>query len=668
MTGRQVTILDGSSFVVSDDHGDFDASPEDPDGFFYRDTRHLSTWRLLLGEHVLDVLSNERIGYDAAVFFLSLSTGTIYENPTLSLVRRRYVGDGMREEFVVYNDGQQMLSVPLTLQFGADFADIFEVKDHLTKSGTTRITATQTSATLDYHRKDYRRRTTIRAEAASFNDRSLTFTIALEPGQSWHGEVMVEVSEGGDDVPAKARTARCAPTPNIAQSLAQWKAAAPRLECDWDGLRHIYDRSIEDLAALRFYPDAEPGGASLPAAGLPWFMALFGRDSIITSYQALPFTRELAATTLQALSNRQASERDDFRDAEPGKILHELRFGELTYFRQRPQSPYYGSADATPLFLVLLDEYHRWSGDDELVQSLQPSARAALSWIEEDGDLDGDGYLEYQRRNTSTGLENQCWKDSWNSIVHPDGTLTELPRGTCELQGYAYDARRRAARLARTVWHDPELARRLDADADALKHRFNEDFWLQDVSYFALALDGQKKPVRTQTSNPGQLLWSGIVDDDKVDAVAGHLMDGALFSGWGVRTLASGQAAYNPLGYHNGTVWPHDNALIAAGLARYGRHEEAGRIAYATLQAACAFDYRLPEVFAGYDRADTQFPVPYPTACSPQAWAAGTPLLLLRVLLGLEPGPDGVTTDPHLPAAMGRVQLHGVEAPAPRKG
>ncbi len=469
-------------------------------------------------------------------------------------------------------------------------------------------------------------------------------------------------------MPTKSRSARSVPAPNLDQTLEQWTAAAPRLESDWDGLRHIYNRSIEDLAALRFYPDVLPGGASLPAAGMPWFMALFGRDSIITSYQALPFTSELAATTLQTLAQRQATERDDFRDAEPGKILHELRFGELAHFGQRPQSPYFGSADATPLFLVLLDEYHRWTGDDELVHSLEAAARAALHWIEDFGDLDGDGYIEYQRRNTSTGLENQCWKDSWNSIVHPDGSLADLPRGTCELQGYAYDARRRMARLARAVWHDDDLARRLDAAADALKSRFNSDFWLDDLGYYALALDGHKNAVRTVTSNPGLLLWSGIVGDDKVERVVTRLMDDALFSGWGVRTMATGQVPYNPLEYHNGTVWPHDNALIAAGLARYERHDQAGRIALATLQAACAFDYRLPEVFAGYDRADTGFPVPYPTACSPQAWATGTPLLLLRVLLGLEPTADGVTTDPHLPEAMGQVLLSAVQGPRARKG
>jgi len=654
---RQVTILDGSTFVVSDVQGDIDARPDQPQGFFYRDMRHLSVWRLLLDGRRLDALSADLIAYDAAAFFLTVPTGTIYDNPTLSVTRRRYVGDGIREELVVHNAGPQPVSAQLTMVFGADFADIFEVKDHGAKAGRVVVTSSDDRAVLDYRREDFARETTIRADGALFAEGSLTFLIRLLPAQSWRGAIEVTVGEGERPVAPKARTGHGAPAPNVSCDLAQWVAAAPTLECDWDGLRHVYARSIEDLAALRFYPDVVPGSASLPAAGLPWFMALFGRDSIITSYQALPFVPELAATTLRALAARQATDHDDFRDAEPGKILHELRFGELTHFGQRPQSPYYGSADATPLFLILLDEYERWTGDRDLVRSLEQPARAALGWLEHYGDLDGDGYLEYQRRNTDTGLENQCWKDSWNSIVHPDGALATLPRGTCELQGYAYDARRRMARLARDVWADDPLATRLDAAAAELKRRFNDDFWLADEQYFALGLDGQKRTVRTVTSNPGQLLWSGIVADDRVDPVTTRLLGEELFSGWGIRTLAAGQPAFNPLDYHTGTVWPHDNAFIAAGLARYGHHEQAGRIAHAMLDAACAFGYRLPEVFAGYARADTDFPVPYPTACSPQAWATGTPLLLLRVLLGLRPGPDGVTTDPHLPEAIGRVRL-----------
>jgi len=389
-------------------------------------------------------------------------------------------------------------------------------------------------------------------------------------------------------------------------------------------------------------------------------MTVFGRDSLITSFQALPFTLELAATTLKVLAARQATEVDDFRDAEPGKILHEIRFGELTYFDERPHSPYFGTADATPLFLVLLDEYERWTGDTELVRRLEPNARAALQWIDDYGDRDGDGFVEYERRNKQTGLENQCWKDSWDSIRFSDGSIAEGPIATCEIQGYVYDAKVRCARLARDVWNDDHLAARLELEAAELRRRFGEHFWIAERGFYALALDGQKRRVDSLTSNIGHLLWSGIVDEDKADRVVEHLMDDALFSGWGVRTMAEGEGGYNPIRYHNGTVWPHDNSLIALGLSRYGYREEAARIAQAVLEAATYFHYRLPEVFAGYRRGRTSFPVEYPTASSPQAWATGTPLAFLRVLLGLEPDEDELISDPWLPDRIGRIELRDI--------
>jgi glycogen debranching enzyme len=386
-------------------------------------------------------------------------------------------------------------------------------------------------------------------------------------------------------------------------------------------------------------------------------MALFGRDSLITSYETIPYAPDLAHSTLHALAAAQAQDFDDFRDAEPGKILHELRHGELVHFGQRPHSPYFGSVDATPLFLVVLDEYERWTGDTATVRELEPNARAALRWLEEYADLDGDGFVEYRTRNPETGLVNQAWKDSWNAIVHPDGTVAAHPHAVCEVQGYAYDARIRTARLAREVWDDPELADRLERDAETLRRRFDDAFWLDDSGFYALALDAGKQPVRTLTSNMGHLLWSGIVPDERVDAVVERLMSDAMFSGWGVRTLAAGQPAYNPMEYHNGTVWPHDNALVAAGLVRYGRREEAARISQAVIEMGPHVDYRLPEALVGAPRTDVGFPVPYPSACSPQAWAAGAPLHLMTAMLGLGIDRDGVHTDPCLPSGVATLTL-----------
>jgi glycogen debranching enzyme len=444
--------------------------------------------------------------------------------------------------------------------------------------------------------------------------------------------------------------------PNMERSLEKWITDAPRLECDWDPLKTTYRRSLVDLAALRFAPPVA-GGRSLPAAGLPWFMTMFGRDSIFTSLQALPFTPELAATTLIALGDWQGSRVDDFRDEDPGRILHEMRYGEMTAFEERPHSPYYGNADATPLYVILLDEYERWTGDTKLVRALEHHARAALAWIDEYADLMGNGYIAYQRRNEDTGLENQCWKDSWDSISYRDGRLPGFPRATCELQGYAYDAKMRGARLARLVWKDPEFADRLEHEAADLKRRFNRDFWVEDGEYFALALDTEGKQVDALASNNGHLLWSGIVDKTKAKAVVRNLMGPHLFSGWGVRTLAEGEGRYNPIGYHVGTVWPFDNSFIAWGLRRYGFKDEAARIAAGILDAADFFRGRLPEAFGGYAREVTRYPVQYPTACSPQAWSTGTPLLLLRTMLGLEPLGDHLVVDPALPRGIGRIEL-----------
>ncbi|GAA1756880.1 amylo-alpha-1,6-glucosidase [Luedemannella helvata] len=655
MRADLVNILVGSTFVVSDTRGDIRPGTDEATGLFYRDMRHLSRWEIRLNGRELDSLSATTIEYDEAVFYLIEPTGTVYRNPTVSLLRRRFVGDGMHEQLEVTNHGIEPIHLELSILFAADFADIFEVKDQLAKVGEFHQVVGDTRTTLTYRRDDFSRETSVLAPGAFLTEESLTYRVELGPAQTWRTELQVAVgTQLTGPTPRRALH-----QPDMAAGLDDWLAAAPVLECGWEDLTRTYRRSLVDLAALRFYPESFPD-SSLPAAGLPWFMALFGRDSLITSYQALPFMPELARTTLRALAAQQATEADPFRDADPGKILHELRHGELTYFGQRPQSPYYGSCDATPLFLVVLDEYERWTGDVATVRALEPAARAALAWMDEHADLTGSGYLDYQTRNPESGLVNQCWKDSWNSIVHPDGRLASHPHATCEIQGYAFDARMRAARLAEQIWGDAELAATLRASAAKLQERFVNDFYLPDEGWYALALDGERTPVPTLTSNIGHLLWSGIVPEEHVDDLAGHLMGERLFSGWGVRTMASGQPAYNPLEYHNGTVWPHDNALIAAGLARYGRTEAAARIAVALFEAASQVNYRLPEALVGYARRPGHPPVAYPSACSPQAWAAGTPLLLLRALLGLEPEGDRLLSRPVQVDAIGWLALRGI--------
>jgi glycogen debranching enzyme len=470
---------------------------------------------------------------------------------------------------------------------------------------------------LGYERETFRRMTTISASApATVDEKGLTFVVAIEPHGSWTTDLDVVTAEGagGTYVRPKYQRGERRAQPNMGRSLESWIEEAPRLECDDDQLRATYRRSLVDLAALRFSPPVA-GGRSLPAAGLPWFMTMLGRDSIFTSLQALPFTPELAATTLYALGDWQGSRVDE----DPGRILHEMRYGEMTAFEERPHSPYYGSADATPLFVVLMDEYERWTGDRRLVRRLEHEARAALAWIDEYADLQGNGYLWCRRRNEDSGLENQCWKDSWDSISYRDGRLPGFPRATCELQGYAYDAKMRGARLARLVWKDPAFADRLEKQAADLKRRVNRDFWVADGGYFALALDTEGKQVDSLTSNNGHLLWSGIVERSKAKAVVGNLIGPRLFSGWGVRTLAEGEGRYNPIGYHVGTVWPFDNSFIAWGLRRYGFkvQRQAATIAEGILDAAGFFGGRLPEAFGGYERSLTKYPVQYPHRVQP---------------------------------------------------
>ncbi len=657
-----VSILDGSTFVVCANSGDIDAAPDQPQGLFHRDTRFLSKWKLTIAGQTPLLLSFDDIDYFSTQFFVHPPTGTVYKDPSLSMIRKRVVGDGFHEDLIVFNHGLETAEIELHLAAASDFADLFEVKDALAKKGESYVDVRPGELVLGYRREDWVRETRITSTAkAELTRDGLVFRIRIPAKGEWSTCLDVHPVDGALTGPKYGHGQHEA-RPNIQHSLEEWLEAAPKLDCDWDPLHHIRRRSLVDLAALRFYVDdilPQFPSASVPAAGLPWFMALFGRDSVITSYQALPFHPELAATTLRVLGALQGKKEDHFREEQPGKILHELRFGELTHFHERPHSPYYGSFDSTPLWLILLDETERWTGDAELVRELEPNARAALEWIDRYGDRDGDGYVEYER-NTESGLENQCWKDSWNSILQHDGSLSSLPRAVCELQGYVYDAKLRCARLARDFWGDPELAARLESDATVLRERFNRDFWLADREFFALALDGEKKPVDSLTSNVGHLLWSGIVDEDKAPALARHLLGDELFSGWGVRTMGTAEGGYSPIEYHDGTVWPHDNSLIAAGLARYGFRDEANTIAMAILDAATYFRYRLPEVFAGYPRLLTNFPVEYPTASSPQAWATGTPFLLLRAMLGLEPEGDKLRSDPALPERIGRLELSGI--------
>ncbi|MEW2379826.1 glycogen debranching N-terminal domain-containing protein [Micromonospora sp. NPDC047812] len=660
MTQNTIRILDGSTFVVSEDTGDIEATPSEPTGFFSLDTRFLSTWVLTVNGDRLTPLSYDDLQYYEARFFLVPGMATHYVDAKLSIVRERTVGGSFRETITILNHDEKPVDLEIRMEAASDFADLFQVKDEiLNKKGEIYTEVESDRLRLGYRRGNFIRETAISATPAPRYDRKgFAYSIHLQPNEQWQTEIDVKslaLSPGGRDLRMGLRahtTERLA----LQHDLEEWIARAPKVNSQHDRVASTYRRSLIDLAALRFSP-LSLGGASLPAAGLPWFMTMFGRDSILTCLQTLPFTPDLSKTTLRVLASLQGTRFDDFRDEDPGRILHEMRYGETAAFEEQPHSPYYGSVDATPLFLVLLDEYEKWSGDVELVMELERECRAALKWIDDYADLVGSGYIWYERRNTDTGLENQCWKDSWDSISYRDGKLPPFPRATCEVQGYAYDAKLRAARLAREFWGDPDFADRLEREAAALKERFNRDFWVEDGQYYALALDPDGRQCDVLSSNIGHLLWSGIVDHDRAEKIAEHLVGPRLFTGWGVRTLAEGEVRYNPIGYHNGTIWPFDNSFIAWGLRRYGFAEEAAVIANGILDAATYFEGRLPEAFGGYPRELTKFPVEYPTACSPQAWSTGTPLLLLRTMLGLEPHEGHLAVEPRLPIGMGRIEV-----------
>jgi glycogen debranching enzyme len=646
-----VSILDGNTFVVSDRRGDLEATPTDTHGLFLNDTRFLSRWLLTIDGRRPTLLSVDEQAYSRVQFFLAVATGTVYVDSHLSVVRRREITDGFSEEIEIVNHDRQPIDLQVKLEAGADFADLFEVKDKLQKKGELYNNIDNGTLRLGYRRDSYQRETAISSMAPARVDKDgLSFSIHLEPQAAWKTRIDVDAII----VPAISSRKGSA-RESGEKDIDRWMGAAPRLISSWEPLGNIYRRSMIDLAALRFATRVTPD--ALPAAGLPWFMAIFGRDSLITSFQALPFAPELAATTLRTLAVLQGQRQDPFRDEEPGKILHELRLGEMTAFEERPHSPYFGAADSTMLWLIMLEEYDRWTGDHALARSLEREARAAVAWIDRYGDRDGDGYVEYERRNKETGLDNQCWKDSWDSIVFADGTLAPTPRATCELQGYVYDAKHRTARLARELWNDPAWSATLEREAEELRKRFNKDFWIESRGFFALALDGSKRQVDSLTSNIGHLLWSGIADEDKAALCVRHLMSDDLYSGWGVRTMGASEGSYNPIGYHVGTVWPHDNSIIGWGLRRYGYRAEAARICRDMLEAANLFNGRLPEAFSGYARQDTRYPVEYPTACSPQAWATGAPLLAIRTLLGLDSDGRHMIIDPALVDPLGQLEL-----------
>ncbi|KGN32944.1 amylo-alpha-1,6-glucosidase [Knoellia sinensis KCTC 19936] len=652
---EDVTVLAGSSFCRSSRSGDMDA--DHAHGLFVRDTRVISTWELALDDALLEPLGVANPDPYSAVFVARASSRPGEIEPTVVVERRRTLAEGMSEEIIVRNFSAEPLSSVLDLAVDTDFADLFDVKEFRRTTVRRKEQRRVTDGTLELSvgHRGRRRQVRVHSPGAVATRRSVTWHLAIPPRQVWKTVVEVTVAEDGTASSVGPSADASAEPTSPSRRMTDWRAAIPVVKSDNPLLQDALDRSAEDLGALRLV-DPEHPDLDVVAAGAPWFMALFGRDSLLTSWFALPWVPGLARGTLLTLARLQGRQINPSSEEQPGRILHEVRLGIDESRALGGNSVYYGSVDATPLFVMLLGEAARWGMADEDVAQLLPFADRALAWIADFGDLDGDGFVEYQR-TTERGLLNQGWKDSEDAISFREGAPARGPIALCEVQGYVYGAYRARADLARRVG-DTSGAEGWDVRADQLRAAFDDAFWVPEHRHFALALDGDKRPVDALASNQGHCLWTGIIHERRVDHVVDALLSPAMFTGWGVRTLADGMATYNPVSYHNGSVWPHDNAVLVAGLVRYGHHTAAARIAHGMIEASAAFDGRMPELFGGFARDDLGFPVPYPTSCSPQAWAAVTPIALVTSLLGLDPESDHVDT--HTPPDWEPLRIDGL--------
>jgi len=664
---RDVQVVkNGATFLLTDRYGDVTEGNLAALGLYHRDTRFLSRLDLRLNQQQPVLLHSSTEENHSQIIELAFpvpvgKSGGLEQRENMSLHRERILAGSLFERVRVRNFGREARHLVLDVGFAADFLDLFEVRGFTReRRGQLQAPAVERSqVVLRYVGLDgVTRTTTLRFSPMPTELRPGLASFELEVAAGAELEVAIEViPQVGDETPPR-RSLREVEA-RLAREDMAWRKRGTRFLSSDPTLSRFLDRSVRDLRMLQSETD---DGAFVLDAGVPWYSTLFGRDAIITAYQMLTLDPSVAWAVLRTLAERQGTRDDPWREEEPGKILHEVRSGELAASGEIPHGRYYGTIDATPLWLVLLAAAYRWTADLEAARALWPHALAALRWIDEYGDRDGDGYLEYERRSTG-GLENQGWKDSIDAICFPDGEPAEGPIALVEVQGYVYQAKRRLARVARDLGED-DVAERLGKEAEALRERFNRDFWVEREGYFALALDGEKRQVPTVTSNPGHCLWSQIVDPALAPRVARRLTSPALLSGWGLRTLSRKHTAYDPLGYHRGSIWPHDNAIVAHGLKRYGFDREAGMVLDQLSAAGRYFPYaRFPELFCGFSSEEVPVPVQYPVACRPQAWSSGAALLMIRSYAGLTadaPRRRLFIVRPHLPRWVETVELRGL--------
>ncbi|HUC17343.1 MAG TPA: amylo-alpha-1,6-glucosidase [Acetobacteraceae bacterium] len=667
---RPRALKAGDTFAVFGHDGDATPGEGSAEGIYHRDTRYLSRLALTIAGMAPMLLSsavssdNAMLTCDLANPALKLPSAAI-EHGQIHIRRSKFLWNGScYERLTVRNFSLVPLRITLEIAFAADFVDLFEVRgSQRTRHGSLHAPElTAGCAFLAYDGLDERRRATeIRFDPppAHLHPDRAVYELSLDAGAVVVLGLKIRCIGGeGDEAPGPDDgeipgfiDAMCA----ARRKLRTLQGRAASIESDNEVFNEAMRRAVADLAML--VTDTEEG--PYPYAGIPWFSTAFGRDGIITGLQTLWLAPGLARGVLLYLAANQATAEDPAADAEPGKILHEVRHGEMALLGEVPFRRYYGSVDSTPLFVMLAGAYLDRTGDLETLRQIWPNLEAALLWIDRYGDADGDGFVEYGRKNPS-GLVNQGWKDSYDSIFHADGRLATGPIALCEVQAYVFAARQAAARIAAALGKGPRAAS-LTAQASALRDAFERSFWDEELGLYVLALDGEKKPCRVSASNAGHALLAGLASPERAASVAARLLERRFFSGWGVRTVAAGEARYNPMSYHNGSVWPHDNAVIAAGFARYGLSEAAARVFGGLFGAASHADLRrLPELFCGFARMRNQGPTAYPVACIPQAWAAGALPAALAACLGL--GFDHVAravtfSHPVLPAFLQRLHL-----------
>ncbi len=670
-----VTLVDESTFAISGSAGDI--APGAAQGLFFRDTRIVSRFEVLIDGSPAEPLAAVTDDPFSATFVSRNHPEPGRADSTLMIFRSRHVGQGMRDELTLRNFSDEATACTVDVLVDADFADLFAVKEGRVGAGlhagaiTTEVVGAAErvagegdrpvpALTYTYARGAVARGVELRTTgAAKVAPGIITFEVLVPARGEWTACIEVGPIIDGAVFSPKYLCGQPVERATPTERLAEWRRLVPKVETDHPVLKEVVARSAEDLGALRIFDPDYPERVVV-AAGAPWFMTVFGRDSLLTAWMALLVDPELASGVLQTLARFQGTEVDPRHEEEPGRILHEMRFGDAASLSLGGGSIYYGTADATPLFVMLLGEMRRWGVARELVDELLPNAARAIEWIEHFGDSDGDGYVEY-RRATDRGLANQGWKDSWDGIRYGDGRVAEAPIALAEVQAYTYGAYLASAHFAFEAG-DAATYDRFRSKAAQLKANFNRDFWLEEKGWFAVGLDADKKPIDSLTSNMGHCLWTGIVDEDKALQVAQALVSPAMFTGWGLRTLSSDNGGYNPISYHCGSVWPHDTAIAAAGLARYGFDGAAQQLISGLLDAASSQGGRLPELFSGLDRGELNVPVGYPTSCSPQAWSAASPLLCLRTLLRLDPWiPYGkIWLSPNLPEGIGYLKVEGI--------